>query len=104
MADDDDYRDPCDGRGRHSAVAATCGLVIAFAMRAFHNSSLLTPVQMTAVILVGTPGLLAVAFLAKRAGMTHWPSAMALITAVRAATKPQEDVVCERVGTDGDYV
>jgi hypothetical protein len=64
-----------DDRRRHSGLAAACGLLIAFAVHAFHNSSVLTPVQMAAAILVGAPGLLAVAFWQSERALTHWLSA-----------------------------
>ncbi len=64
-----------DDRRRDGAVAAVCGLVIAFAVHAFYNSSLITPVQMAAVVLVGAPALLAGVFSQSERTLTRWLSA-----------------------------
>ncbi len=63
-----------DRRGR-GAVAAVCGLLIAFAVHVFHNSSLLTPVEMAAVILMGAPALLAGVFWKSEQTLARWLAA-----------------------------
>jgi hypothetical protein len=57
------------------AAAAVVGLVIAFAVHAFYNSSLITPVQMAAVVLVSAPALLAGVFWQSERTLTRWLSA-----------------------------
>ena len=58
-----------------SVVAALSGLLIAFAVHVFHNSSLLSPVEMTAAILVGAPALLAGVFWKSDQDLARWMSA-----------------------------
>jgi RsiW-degrading membrane proteinase PrsW (M82 family) len=63
-----------DRRGR-GLVAAVCGLLIAFAVHVFHNSPLLMPVEMAAVILMGAPALLAGVFWKSEQTLARWLAA-----------------------------
>lgn len=62
-------------RRRRSIVATLCGLLIAFAVHIFHNTALLTPVEMAAVMLMGAPALLAGVFWKSEQTLARWVSA-----------------------------
>lgn len=58
-----------------AAVTALGGLLIAFAVHVFHNSSALTPVEMAAAILMGAPALLAGVFWKSERTLARWLAA-----------------------------
>jgi protease PrsW len=62
------------GRRGHVALATAGGLLIAFAVHLFHNSSLLPPIQMTAAILMAAPALLAFVFWKSEQTLARWLS------------------------------
>jgi RsiW-degrading membrane proteinase PrsW (M82 family) len=63
------------GRRRRAVLAAVLGLLIAFAIHVFHNSSLLSPVEMAAAILIVAPALLAAVFWKSEQSLARWLSA-----------------------------
>ncbi len=60
---------------RRSILATLCGFLIAFAVHIFHNSELLTPVEMAAAMLMGAPALLAAVFWKSEQTLARWVSA-----------------------------
>ena len=62
-------------RRLRSVIATVCGFLIAFALHIFHNTALLTPVEMAAVMLMGAPVLLAAVFWKSEQTLARWLSA-----------------------------
>jgi RsiW-degrading membrane proteinase PrsW (M82 family) len=62
-------------RRRRNVLVTACGFLIAFAVHIFHNTSLLQPIQMAAVILMGAPALLAAVFWKSEQALARWLSA-----------------------------
>lgn len=58
--------------GARGVLAALLGLSIAFGLHSLHNSSLLDPIQMAAVMLVGAPSLLAAVFWKSEQMLGRW--------------------------------
>jgi RsiW-degrading membrane proteinase PrsW (M82 family) len=61
-------------RRLRSIIATICGFLIAFAVHVFHNTELLTPVEMAAVMIMGAPVLLAAVFWKSEQTLARWLS------------------------------